>query len=190
VPLVVIVVLAPVVVPILWFYHERDNIYRLNEEAHRLGGGAEIPEGAFVLWGFQIQVVADLNGPNVGDDELARLQRMPGFRHVQALDLGGTRITDRSLEVLEGCPRLFTLDLSRTGVTDKGMESLAKLPYLSGIGLSRTEVTDAGLDALIRSRPDLRRVDLTRTKVTAEGLRKLREAFPQIYIRPEEPGGP
>jgi hypothetical protein len=164
---------------------ERANIHALHEEAVRLGGYAEIPEGGIdIPWGLQIQLIVDLASPAVDDEVFDRLQRMPGFKHVQILTLGGSRITDKSLQVLENYPGILSLNLSGTGVTDRGMVSLAKLPALSGIGLSGTNVTDAGLDALIRSRLDLRSIDLTGTKVTAEGLRRLSKAFPQIYITP------
>jgi Leucine Rich repeat len=164
---------------------ERANIDALHEEARRLGGYAEIPEGGMDLpWGLQIQVILDLAGPAVDDEVFGRLQHMPGFKHVQILSLGGTRITDRSLKLLENDRWILSLNLSRTAVTDRGMESLTKLPSLSGLELSGTDVTDAGLDVLTRSRLDLRSIDLTGTRVTAEGLRRLTKAFPQIYIKP------
>jgi hypothetical protein len=190
VPLAVMILLAALVVPILWFYYERANIDRLNEEMRRLGGYAEIPEGASDPWRFHIQLIVDLNNTSVGDEQFARLQRVPGFKHVEILGLEWTRITDRSLEVLEGYPGLITLNLSRTGVTDTGMESLAKLPALNSISLSGTTLTDAGLDSLIRNRQYLVSIDVTRTQVTAEGLRRLRKAFPQVYITPDAPPGP
>ncbi|MFI5455637.1 MAG: hypothetical protein ACHRXM_09315 [Isosphaerales bacterium] len=186
---VVLIVLAGLAAPIVsrevWLLREQSNIHHLHEEARRLGGDAEIPEGGIDYWGWRIQLIVDLSNSKVGDEELARLQRMPGFQHLSMLSLAGSRITDKSLKLLESYPGLISVNLSHTGVTDKGLESLAKLPSLSNINLSGTNVTDAGLDALIRSRRYLVGVDLTKTKVTAEGLRRFSEAFPQVYITPD-----
>jgi len=176
---------APIVSGAVWFSCEQANIHHLQDDASRLGGDAEIPEGGINFGRWSIQLIVDLRSSKVGDEEFARLERMPGFQHVSILSLAGSRITDKSLKLLENYPGLLSVNLSHTGVTDKGMESLAKLPSLSGIDLAGTNVTDAGLDALIRSRRYLVGVDLTKTKVTAEGLRRLSKAFPQVYITPD-----
>ena len=73
---------------------------------------------------------------------LARLSRL---RH---LDLSGTGITDRGLEVLRALPELETVSLAWTKVTDAGVAHLSGCERLSNVNLQGTSSGDGALRAL------------------------------------------
>jgi len=186
--LVGLIVIAGLAVPIvrwgLWMRGERASVEHLAEEARRFGGDAGIPEGGVNFSERKIDVFLDLARSNLGDEEFARLAGMPAFRHLHTIDLSDTRITDKSLQLLEHNPTLIGVNLSRTKISDEGLESIAKLPWLSTLELTGTNVTDRGMDALVKRSGswDLRGLGLTDTKVTAEGVRKLSKVFDFLVI--------
>lgn len=68
---------------------------------------------------------------------------------VTALDLGGSRaLTDEGLRHLARLPRLEHLDVSGTGITNRCLDILRELPALRTISLAGTRVTDAGVAQL------------------------------------------
>ena len=171
--------------PTLWLRQEQADVERLAEEARRFGGNAKIPteSGSDYSQGT-IDVFVNLARSRVGDEEFARLASMPAFRHTRTLDLSDTRITDKSLRLLEHCPNMIGLNVSGTRITDNGLAFLVCVPHLSTISAARTAVTDRGLEALATRSDswDLRGLDLTDTQVTAEGVRKILKAFEFLRI--------
>jgi hypothetical protein len=91
---------------------------------------------------------------------------------VIGVDLHGTRVTDKDLEIMRSFPKLQKLNLYATPVTDAGMRSLDQLTGLQVLYLNATEVGDTGLACLCKL-PALRELGLHRTRVTDEGLRPL-----------------
>jgi hypothetical protein len=81
----------------------------------------------------------------ITDDDLAQLVRL---KHIQELDLGGSRVTDDGLRHLRGLPYLSRLELSNTGVTDDGLVHLGTLPMLDWLRVHRTALTYDGLARL------------------------------------------
>ena len=124
-----------------------------------------------------------------GDAELARLA--PLGRQVTWLSIGGTRVTDVGLAVLERFANLTRLDLSRTHVTDTGLQHLAGLTRLEYLNLYGSDVTDAGL-AQLGGLAALRNLYAWRTGVTPAGAERLRARLPKLAIdlgAPEETPG-
>jgi hypothetical protein len=70
---------------------------------------------------------------------------MPQLRH---LDLSGTRITDRGLEVLRDLPNLETISLAWTTITDSGVAALARCEHLTRVDLGGTATGDGAIKAL------------------------------------------
>jgi hypothetical protein len=79
------------------------------------------------------------------DDGVRQLARMPQLRH---LDLSGTAITDRALDVLRDLPGLETLSLAMTHVTDAGIAQLSAHEQLERVNLSWTHTGDGAIRAL------------------------------------------
>jgi hypothetical protein len=187
--LVGLALLACLSIPIirwqLWLSRERANVEQLAEEARRFGGNASIPEGGIDFSERKMDVFLDLARSPIGDEEFARLASMPAFRHTRRLDLSDTRISDKSLRLLEHNPELTVLDVSGTQITDKGLASLVNIPFLNEIGAARTIVTDRGLEALAERSGSwhLRGLDLTDTHVTAEGVRRICKAFDFLVVK-------
>ncbi|MGC8638431.1 MAG: hypothetical protein ACP5XB_00970 [Isosphaeraceae bacterium] len=163
--------------------NELTELNRLSEEARRLQGSA----GVATLAGT---IEVNLRGTRTDDEQFAKLVHMPGFRQVAFVLLAGTRITDRSLKLLEGNRTVSTLDISRTKITDDALRSITTMPGLQVLNLSGTGVSDAGLQALIDHAATLRprTVNLGDTKVTDKGVERLRKAFPGTQIDPGQKG--
>ena len=79
------------------------------------------------------------------------------------LQLSGTLIQGRELEVLSRVPNLESLQLGTTNITDADMHLLAHLSQLESLSLHDTRVTDDGLKLLAHLKISKRiRLDLTR----------------------------
>jgi hypothetical protein len=103
------------------------------------------------------------------DDHLAALGALAALR---SLDLDGTGITDRGVEVLTRLPHLADLHLSDTRITDAGLALVARVPQLHSLSVAGTAVTDAGLVALA-GHPRLAVLNLRGAAVEGDGLRHL-----------------
>lgn len=133
---------------------------------------AELPRSDFSI--VQIR----LNGREIHDSDLIRLQRFDGLK----LDLADTPITDQGLVYLAGMktPYGLTLDLSGTKVTDNGLQFLKLVPNLIGLRLSRTSITGAGLVHL-RGLP-LEGLHLANTKISESGIQAIGEFHDLIAL--------
>jgi Leucine-rich repeat (LRR) protein len=122
---------------------------------------------------------------------------------LQALDLGGTQVTDAGLKELKALQRLQTLVLTNTRVTAAGLKELKGLKGLQTLDLGDSKVTDAALRALgeiglLHALPqataerarrpgdpaEVTRLDLRCTGVTDAGLRELKrfESLEKLYL--------
>lgn len=88
---------------------------------------------------------------------------VPHNRRLKWLQLSGTLIHGRELQVLSRVPNLESLQLNTTNITDADMHLLAHLHRLSSLSLHDTRVTDDGLKLLAHLKINKRiRLDLTR----------------------------
>lgn len=132
-----------------------------------------------------------LEGTDAGDREVEIVAlKMP---MLQELNLGYSRVSDRSLRSIATMSSLKSLSLQKDGVTAAGISRLAEMPSitdlnlketkignealaafsksktLSAINLAKTKVTDAGLTSLLSMR-NLRKLDLSETAITDVGV--------------------
>lgn len=82
---------------------------------------------------------------NLTSAGIRHLSRLPHLRH---LDLQGSAIADKDLEVMRSLPELDTLTLSWTPVTDAGMTHLSHCERLRELSLNGTNTGDGALAAL------------------------------------------
>jgi uncharacterized membrane protein len=121
-----------------------------------------------------------------GDRELARLA--PIAQQVTWLSLGGTRVTDDGLAVVEQFRNLTRLHLDRTDVSDTGVQHLTKLTRLEYLNLYGSRVTDTGLSEL-GGLTALRHLYAWQTGITPAGVERLRTQLPKLAVdlgAPEE----
>jgi hypothetical protein len=90
--------------------------------------------------------VSCLNKPTFSDADMELLQ--PIHSQIVLLDLGGTRITDASMDKLAGFPNLTVLKLDRTAITGKDINLLNNLENLRVLNLSGTQFQKAYLPDL------------------------------------------
>src|SRR5207248_3114822 len=101
------------------------------------------------------------------------LSRLP---RLQRLDLSGTGITDRGLEVLHDLPELRSLKACwQRGISDAGVINLAACDKFESVNLMGTSTGDGALEALAGKR-NLSRLR-TGALVTNAGMHLLRQ-FP------------
>jgi len=171
-------------------YYEGVPFRRFCTEVEKLGGHARDED--FEGFSFTVESIElDLSGTATDDDALERLTRDSVFQRVRSLSLAGTRITDRSLAVLDAGQGFHSLDLSHTSITDRGIRSISRFsPRM--LKLSGTCVTDATLDLIeqqAKRAPD-RIIDVTDTQVTYKRVRELGKAHPTIHITHESSQSP
>lgn len=103
----------------------------------------EAPTGASKL--FRL----GLPGADISDEGVQGLSLFPRLTH---LDLSGTRITDRAMPSIAALD-LLELDIGRTKVTDASIDLLLQLPSLRSLRITSSRITDAGVERLRREKP-------------------------------------
>lgn len=110
----------------------------------------------------------DFSTLNLTDD---LMKKVATIKEMEKLDVGHTKITDKSLEYMSKLP-LTELDLSADAITDEGLGHIAKITTLKKLTLTETDITDAGIAKLIHL-PRLRVVIAAATKITDKGVADL-----------------
>jgi hypothetical protein len=113
--------------------------------------------------------IVSLRGPKVSD---ATLEQIEGLEQLEELYLDDSLVTDEGLFRLRGLKNLKFLALANTQVTDAGLANLAGLSKLTYLQLSGTQITDAGLVHLA-GLAGLRSLLLDGTRVGDAGLVQL-----------------
>lgn len=86
------------------------------------------------------------------------------------------------LHALSEMKTLKSLDLAGTRVNSKGLQVISKLPNLAGVGLARTSITDADLLNLYGMN-QLRALDLRKCKnVTKQAVEQLKRKLPECKV--------
>ena len=98
---------------------------------------------------------------------------------VVVLQMANPDVTDETLRLLEGAPRLRELDISDSQVTDDGLSIVERLPDLEVLRLKNCRITDAGFTAHLAPHPKLMRLELTGASVTPDAIREWRKVNPQ-----------
>ena len=113
--------------------------------------------------------IEDLNlyfTEQIGDEGTAIFR---SWKHLKRLNLRGTKITDSTLEVLEGVLSLEWLDIGWAQVTDTGLDHLSSLTNLRALTMGGNKLTGAALQVL-RQLPQLEYLDIGGTQRTDSGL--------------------
>lgn len=87
----------------------------------------------------------------IDDDDLAAMSR---FRNCEAMDLGGTNITDEGVRCLTRMPKLQYLFLWHTRISDAAASILMGISHLRMLSLHDTLVSEDGLEKLNRALPN------------------------------------
>ena len=111
------------------------------------------------------------------------VEKLRGFKDLEALYLSRTQVTDDGLRHLSAFPNLHTLSLRQTQVTDRGLEHLKGLSNLRELYLDGTGITDAGLEHL-KGLTKLRTLHLADGhRVTEAGIQELQKALTELQVR-------
>lgn len=113
--------------------------------------------------------IEDLNlyfAEQISDEGTAILR---SWKHLKRLNLHGTKITDSTLEILEGVTSLEWLDIGWAQITDTGLDHLSSLNNLRALAMGGNKLTSASLQVL-RQLPQLEYLDIGGTQRTDSGL--------------------
>lgn len=97
------------------------------------------------------------------------LTAVRGWKRLKRLNLRGTKLTDKTLEMLATTPLLESLDVGFAEITDVGLDHLALLPKLRELTIGGNKLTDDGIQ-LLRQLPQLTYLDLGGSQRTDSGL--------------------
>ena len=117
----------------------------------------------------QAPKIAELNlyyAELITDDGLSAVR---GWKQLQRLNLRGTKITDKTLEMLATVPTLESLDIGFAEITDVGLDHLAVLPNLRELTIGGNKLTDLGMQ-MLRQLSQLTYLDLGGSQRTDSGL--------------------
>ncbi|SPE29127.1 exported hypothetical protein [Candidatus Sulfopaludibacter sp. SbA6] len=92
-----------------------------------------------------------------------------GWKHLQRLNLRGTKVTDATLEFLSGVSTLESLDIGWAQITDTGLEHLAPLTNLRHLAMGGNKLTGTALQFL-RQMPQIEYLDVGGAQRTDSGL--------------------
>ena len=127
---------------------------------------------------FHNVVYVVLDSPRVSD---ATLELLDGFAQVRFVFIAESHVTNRGLKRLRALPKLRWLWISDENIDDDGIAELAKLTRLQELELYDVKVTDHGLQQL-KSIAGLKTLSLGDTKVTEAGVAELRRSLPECEI--------
>jgi hypothetical protein len=96
---------------------------------------------------------------------------------VAILEMGNPDVTDETLELLVGLPKLKELTLNDSAVSDAGLATLARLPALETLRIARTKITAEGLRRFLDAPPRrLSQLDVSGNGIPATILRQWKNA--------------
>ena len=97
------------------------------------------------------------------------------------LDLSGTSITNKSLEVIAQLKALNTLLLQNNALTDENIQALKGLENLQYLNLYNTQVSDKSIEVLSGLK-NLKKLYLWQSKVTDKGIEQLQKNLPDTEV--------
>ncbi|MFO7901216.1 MAG: leucine-rich repeat domain-containing protein [Planctomycetota bacterium] len=127
-----------------------------------------------------LQVLGNLRNLSLSDTRVgdAGIGNLTEAKKLRRLNLCDTQVGNRGLRVIsENFARnLEQLQLAGTAVTDRGMEMVVQLPHLEILDLRNTSISDKGLQSLHRH-PNLNFILLNNTNCTPQAISMLRQAW-------------
>lgn len=113
---------------------------------------------------------------------LATVDAIAKFEHLERLKLWGTTVDDDAIKRLSGLRKVRGIDLTYTDVTGKSLRTISSFPNITSIRLEGCDVSDEQL-APLEEMPQVRMLYLGQTKVTDEGLKHLRNLKQLILLQ-------
>jgi len=102
-----------------------------------------------------------------------------GRTDIEILEMSNPDVTDETLAILAGLPRLREVSLDDSQVGDTGLETLRALPALVTLRLARTRITAGPVEAFLRAAPPgLEQLDVSGNGIPAAPLRAWKNAAP------------
>jgi hypothetical protein len=96
---------------------------------------------------------------------------------VAILEMGNPDVTDETLELLVGLPKLKELTLNDSAVSDAGLATLARLQALETLRIARTKITAEGLRRFLDAPPRrLSQLDVSGNEIPTTILRQWKNA--------------
>jgi hypothetical protein len=127
-----------------------------------------------------------LDHASITGSGLAALAQTP----LKELSLSDSAIDDRGAPAIAKLRSLVALDLSGTRISDRGLVELVRdLPQLARLSLARTQITGEGFRALL-GRKKLQELDAADTKLTVAFLAQLLKENPDLRIWAADPTAP
>ena len=120
------------------------------------------------------------------DKDTKHIKRFSGISEVQ---LGGKRVSNKSMERLAGIRSINRLVVARTKITSDGLMAVRKLPNLSVLVVYGDVLTAEHLLSLAEL-PQLSQLGLIGTKLKKSDLQKFTQANPQCLVRFSRPKSP
>jgi len=77
------------------------------------------------------------------------LEHLTCLQNIVNLNLAGSKITNKTLKMLNEGKNIQRLYLDATGITDAGIDDIKKFSLLESLSLCQTRITDAGLAKLV-----------------------------------------
>jgi len=124
------------------------------------------------------EVAYHLSDQEIADSALEPLAAVPD---IVAVNLRGTKVSDKGLLHLAKLSKLRRLHLEKTAITDAGLEAIKGLTELEYLNLYGTEVTDAGL-AHLAGLAKLKKLYLWQSKVTDAGSKMITEKIAGLVV--------
>jgi serine/threonine protein kinase len=106
-------------------------------EERTIKDAGQLPQEPFLLTGLDFK-----DKKTVNDETLKRLE---GLKHLCALNLDGTLITDAGTKRLQELTSLWKLDLANTDISNQSLQHVKALKSLRMLGLHGTHVDHSGL---------------------------------------------
>jgi hypothetical protein len=113
------------------------------------------------------------------DAHVAIISQAPTLR---SLILDGTRITDTGIQQLRPLQQLEYLSLGGTAISDKSLDIVGRFPELRFLNLSETRISNRALEHLTHLRR-LEILNLTRTAIDPRGLTDLQAMSKLVSLR-------
>lgn len=126
-------------------------------------------------------VALEVHHTRASDAGLAPVLDGPWRDEIRVLFVGGSRVTEASLDAIAGLPALHTLDLRGLSISDAGVATLAAASQLRHLNLGENPVTDAGVKSLT-TLSRLRTLNVEGTRISARGIATLEDALPDCEI--------
>jgi WD40 repeat protein len=138
------------------------------------------PDGIAHIASLQNVVELHIGESNVTDECVAKLAGMNRLRHLRLRhNRHPEQVTNRSLQVIAGLPKLEELQIIQAAIDDEGLKFLEKAQRLSWLWLHYTRVSDAGLQH-VKNIPSLKTLFISPSFISEDARKELLRDRPKL----------